>query len=103
MLLNLILDPSGGSLVLSFYDFLAAPLYTKLVDGVGVGYYGALFAQSAFNLLMLALRPFFALLEMENATHGMEDSLPVLVLLRRIEMALYATLSGVLIQPEVKC
>ncbi|GMG99221.1 hypothetical protein Nepgr_001061 [Nepenthes gracilis] len=53
--------------------------------------------------MMQALRPFFALLEMENATHGMEDSLPVLVLLRRIEMALYATLSGLLIQPEVKC
>ncbi|GMH22929.1 hypothetical protein Nepgr_024772 [Nepenthes gracilis] len=47
------------------------------------------------TLLKQALR-----LEMENATHGMEDSLPVLVLLRRIEMALYATLSGLLIQPE---
>ncbi|GMH06155.1 hypothetical protein Nepgr_007995 [Nepenthes gracilis] len=40
------------------------------------------------TLLKQALRPFFALLEMENATHGMEDSLPVLVLLCRIEMAL---------------
>ncbi|GMH08589.1 hypothetical protein Nepgr_010429 [Nepenthes gracilis] len=61
--------------------YLTTMLLVLPVDGVGVGYYWALFGR--------ALR-----LEMENATHGMEDSLPVLVLLRRIEMALYATLSA---------
>ncbi|GMH19201.1 hypothetical protein Nepgr_021042 [Nepenthes gracilis] len=56
--------------------YLTTMLLVLPVDGIGVGYYWALFGR--------ALR-----LEMENATHGMEDSLPVLVLLRRIEMAFY--------------
>ncbi|GMH31727.1 hypothetical protein Nepgr_033571 [Nepenthes gracilis] len=90
--------------------YLTTMLLVQLVDGVGVGYYRALFGRVCLIFLMLVNQCAAAFLCSAGdgkATHGMEDSLPVLVLLRRIEMALseamYLAAEGKLIGWAADC